>query len=239
MKFFNILVFFAGLAYFTNCFVVVYCCAYINNFVKFAHFLSKLGVDKYQTCPILIFKFRLIQEVLVLLNYHLNYVCGRYICMLYIIENKIVLLCVIPLGIAVTSASNITTDLVGSNQITDYSHIPHDTGLDPFMVILRCVSGLGPTNRDNNVALGGWYFNGIKVPVRRNCDGPVFEVRGAAGGRYPGLINLYLCGTFTTTEEGVYSCIMMNSSMMEQTMRVGVYISGRSESFVLIQYLFE
>ena len=57
-----------------------------------------------------------------------------------------------------------------------------------------------------------------------------FLVRGASGRRYPGVINLYLCGTFTTTEEGVYSCIMMNSSMMEQTMRVGVYFSGRSES---------
>ena len=62
------------------------------------------------------------------------------------------------------------------------------------------------------------------------CEGPVFEVRGAAGGKYPGVINLYLCGTFTTTEEGVYSCIIMNSSMMNQTMRVGVYFSGRSES---------
>ena len=62
------------------------------------------------------------------------------------------------------------------------------------------------------------------------CEGPIVEVRGANGRRYPGVINLYLCGTFTATEEGVYSCIMMNSSMMEQTMRVGVYFSGRSES---------
>jgi len=61
-------------------------------------------------------------------------------------------------------------------------------------------------------------------------DGEVFLVRGASGRNYPGVINLYLCGTFTTTEEGVYSCIMMNSSIMYQTMRVGVYFSGRSES---------
>jgi len=63
------------------------------------------------------------------------------------------------------------------------------------------------------------------------CSGPVFEVRGANTARYPGVINLYLCETLTITEEGVYSCIMMNSSMMNQTMRVGVYLSGRSKSF--------
>ena len=62
------------------------------------------------------------------------------------------------------------------------------------------------------------------------CNFFVLEVRGAGGRNYPGVINLYLCDTFTTTEEGVYSCIMINASMMEQTMRVGVYFSGRSES---------
>jgi len=81
------------------------------------------------------------------------------------------------------------------------------------------------------------------LPVADLCAGPVFETRGANGRRYPGVINLHLCGTFTTTEEGVYSCTMMNSSMMEQTMRVGVYFSGRSESidmyphYLIINYL--
>jgi len=45
-----------------------------------------------------------------------------------------------------------------------------------------------------------------------------------------GGISLHLCETFTTATEGAYSCIMMNSSMMEQTMRAGVHFSGRSES---------
>ena len=81
-----------------------------------------------------------------------------------------------------------------------------------------------------NTVLGGWYFNGIQIPVGSACTGPVLEVRTANSRNYPGVINLYLCGAFTTTEEGVYSCIIMNSSMMEQTMRVGVYFSRRSES---------
>ena len=92
---------------------------------------------------------------------------------------------------------------------------------------------------DSNTVLGGWYFNGAQLFVPSGggaceqielSDGEIFLVRGANGRRYPGVINLYLCGTFTTNEEGVYSCIMMNSSMMEQTVRVGVYFSGRSES---------
>ena len=122
--------------------------------------------------------------------------------------------------------------MVSSNQITDYSFVTQPFTLDPFLAILRCASGLGPSGSDRNIVLGGWYFNGAQLfaPSVTICEGVVFEVRGANSRRYPGVINLYLCGTFTTTEEGVYSCIMINSSMMHQTMRVGVYLSGRSES---------
>ena len=138
------------------------------------------------------------------------------------------------LGIAITGASNISTDLVSSNQITDYSYIPHNIALDSSLAILRCATGVGPSGSDRTVTLGGWYFNGEQLFVPSGgsgcLDGHVFEVRGANARLYPGVINLYLCETFTTTEEGVYSCIVMNSSMMSQTMRVGVYFSGRSES---------
>ena len=133
------------------------------------------------------------------------------------------------LGIAITGASNISTDLVSSNQITDYSFVTKPFTLDRFNATLRCASGLGPSDRNSNTVLGGWYFNGTKLflPVGGSgcVDGHTIEMRGASGRNYPGVINLYLCGTFTTTEEGVYSCIMMN-----QTVRVGVYFSGRSES---------
>jgi len=138
------------------------------------------------------------------------------------------------LGIAVTGASDISTDFVSSNQITDYSYVPHNVLLDGFSAILRCATGVGPAGSDRTVTLGGWYFNGERLFVPSGgsgcMDGHVFEVRGANARLYPGVINLYRCDTFTTTEEGVYSCIIMNSSMVEQTMRVGVYFSGRSES---------
>ncbi|XP_065905772.1 receptor-type tyrosine-protein phosphatase F-like isoform X3 [Dysidea avara] len=133
-----------------------------------------------------------------------------------------------------TGASDISTDLVSSNQITDYSFITQPFKLDEHLAILRCASGLGPSGNERPVSLGGWYFGGIQlhIPTGRICNGPIFEVRGANARRYPGVINLYLCGTFTTTEEGVYSCIMMNSSMMKQTMRVGVYFSGRTAPMI-------
>jgi len=101
---------------------------------------------------------------------------------------------------------------------------------DNFNAILRCASGLGPSGRDGNTVLGGWYFKGSQIHFGTSCSGSVIEVRGANPRIYPGVINLYLCGTFTTTEEGIYECRMMNSSMIEQTERVGVYFSGRSES---------
>ena len=138
-----------------------------------------------------------------------------------------------------TGASDISTDLVGSNQIIDYSPVFQPFTLAEDNSFVRCVSGLGPPAGDLNADLGGWYFNGARlfVPLGGSgCemnDGRAFLVRGANGRRYPGIINLYLCRTFTTTEEGVYSCIMMNSSLMNQTMRVGVYFSGRSESLYM------
>jgi len=114
--------------------------------------------------------------------------------------------------------------LMSDYQIDDNSYVTEPFTLEQ-MTIFGCATGLGPPGANNNTDLGGWYFNGAKIPVGSNC-GKVFEVRATD---YVGGINLLLCGTFTTTVEGVYSCIMTNSSMMEQTMRVGVYFRGRSE----------
>ena len=133
----------------------------------------------------------------------------------------------------VASTGGPGVDVVMSNQITDYSFFTQPFTRDEFDALFRCASGLGPPGADRNTDVGRWYFNGITLEIRdllALCTGPVTEVRGADGIRFPGVVNLYLCGTFTTTEEGVYSCIMMNSSMMNETMRVGVYFSGRSES---------
>ena len=122
--------------------------------------------------------------------------------------------------------------LIASDQITDYSFVtqPFTINSHDRNTFFRCATGLGPSGADSSTELGGWYLNGAQLPVDANCGHSVFQVRATNDILFPGGIDLFQCGTFTITEEGVYSCIMMNSSMMEQTMRVGVYLSGRSES---------
>jgi len=132
------------------------------------------------------------------------------------------------------SHSNPNTDAIVANQLTDYEFIIGPLQTDITGVVLRCASGLGPTGSDNNLVLGGWYFGGTQIPIGALlCNGMTsteFEVRSANRRNFPGIINLYLCGPLSADEEGVYSCMMMNSSMMVQTTRVGLYLSGRSES---------
>jgi len=109
--------------------------------------------------------------------------------------SKCIIMCLVHiiLGIAVTGASDISTDLVSSNQITDYSFIIQPFTLDGFNAILRCATGLGPSGSNSNTVLGGWYFNGAQLFVPTGgsgCEGPVVEVRAANGRNYPGVINL-------------------------------------------------
>ena len=121
------------------------------------------------------------------------------------------------------------SDIVTGNLLTDYSFI---TGTDNGLVA-RCVSGLGPTGTDDNTDLGIWYFNGARLPYGL-CEDPVANViqsRIATLMNFIGVINLWQCEpTLNITAEGVYTCIIMDSSMMNQTTRLGVYFSGRSES---------
>jgi len=90
--------------------------------------------------------------------------------------------------------------------------------------LLRCASGLA---HQNNISLGGWYFNGIELPeeILDVCDA-VYQMHSKM---YPGVVDLYPCGSLLPDEEGVYTCIMKNSSMMVETTRVGLYLNGRSE----------
>ena len=123
------------------------------------------------------------------------------------------------------------TDAVSANQLDDYSYIIAPLKTDKRGVVLRCATGLGPASDEKSTDLGDWYFHGKKVEVAHGCASEsVFEVRQAHLKNFPGILNLYPCGNLTHGNEGVYSCIIKNSSMMNQTTRVGLYLSGRSES---------
>ncbi|XP_065910263.1 uncharacterized protein [Dysidea avara] len=129
-------------------------------------------------------------------------------------------------GITITGLVLGNSDIVSGNILPDYSFVSELTSA----LIARCVTGLSPLGNDNTV-LGGWYFNGAQIPTGA-CSGPVIQPLGESVMSFVGVINLRQCGTFTTTEEGVYSCIMMNSSVMEQTMRVGIYFSKRTAPLI-------
>jgi len=134
---------------------------------------------------------------------------------------------VFTVGIAITRrTAGSSNDIVTANHLIDYSYII----ASGRALLVRCSTGLGPTGDDNTV-LGGWYFSGSKMS-NGVCTGPVVQPRGSPISNFVGVIQLHQCNdTFSTTFEGVYTCTMMNSSMMNQSMRLGIYFTGRSESF--------
>ena len=116
--------------------------------------------------------------------------------------------------------------------LTDYSYIgARDSGVSSGVHIARCVTGLGPSATEDNNDLGRVYFNGSRLAFE-TCGGSSRLVHPrAAGLGNPGVINVIQCSTPVTTDvEGIYTCTMMNSSMMEQSIRFGVYFNARSES---------
>ena len=91
------------------------------------------------------------------------------------------------------------------------------------------MTGLGPNGTNNNTALGGCYFNETKIPFAM-CNESSAIVQPRAALNWAGVINIQQCSEkFTTDVEGVYTCIMLNSSMMNESILFGVYSIRRSE----------
>ena len=121
------------------------------------------------------------------------------------------------------------TDIVTGNLHKDYSYITADA--PSGTLVARCVTGLGPSDGDDNNVLGGLYFKGNRIP-NGVCGTSPIQPNGAPISDFVGVINLYQCSAILPPEEeGIYTCIMMNSAMMNQSIRLGVYIPGRSKSF--------
>ena len=149
---------------------------------------------------------------------------------------------VFTVGVAVTR--NSLTD--ANDFLTDYSYVYASDSPGSGVVLARCVTGLGPTHTDINANgdLGGWYFiNGIMIPnsgVNQECGSPAINgkpavgaIQARPGAATAGVINLRQCDPFTIALEGIYTCTMRNSSMMNQSVRLGVYFSVRGESLDL------
>ena len=139
---------------------------------------------------------------------------------------------VFTVGVAVVRSSPTL-----ANVLTDYSYInPADSLSDDGDLLARCLTGLGPnsTSINANGELGGWYFNGTMIPnsdEAESCSSDVIQAR--PGGGTAGVINLRQCGIFSISVEGVYTCTMMTSSGMNQSIKLGLYLTGRCESLDL------
>ena len=149
---------------------------------------------------------------------------------------------VFTVGVAVTRNSLTDAD----DFLTDYSYVYASDSPGNGAVLARCATGLGPTGTTENANgdLGGWYFNnGTMIPnsgVNQVCGSPavnnlpaVGAIQARPGFGTAGVSNLRQCDPFTIALEGIYTCTMMNSSMMNQSIRLGVYFSVRGESLDL------
>jgi len=137
------------------------------------------------------------------------------------------LLYVHTIGITMTGEFNGNNMTVADNILSNYSFITERGGEG---LLARCLTGLGPTAGSNNSILGGWYFNGKKIPNGKCSSGAVTQY-GADINDFVGIVNLLQCKTFTVTDEGVYTCSMMNSLVALQTVKLGIYLNGRSKFY--------
>ena len=121
--------------------------------------------------------------------------------------------------------------VVASNVLDDYTYIHLDGSEQNGGILFRCSTGLGPTGSDTNDVIGDLYYN--NVPLTDGVCNGFMQAEGAIDiQRFPGTYNARVCnnGTLNTSTEGVYTCTLTNSSMMDQSVRIGLYLSGRSES---------
>ena len=122
------------------------------------------------------------------------------------------------------------TNLVqASNVLDDYTYILFDGSEQDNHILFRCSTGLGPTGSNTNDVIGILYYNNMPLPDGV-CNGFIKGEGATNVQRFPGTYNARVCGLLTTSTEGVYTCTLTNSSMMDQSVRIGLYLSGRSES---------
>ena len=131
------------------------------------------------------------------------------------------------IGIMVSDDA-VDNAIVSANAISDYSYVNDRSDIGQ---LTRCVTGLGPSGADPNSAIGGVYFNGNRIPNVGYSDSssPIVRLQSPGLNNVVGVINTVQCREFSTPAEGIYTCIMMNSSMMSEAIRFGVYFTGRSK----------
>ena len=140
--------------------------------------------------------------------------------------------CVFALGIALIGVmpGDGGYYIASANAISNYSYVNARDDLSERTLIARCVTGLGPNSTENNIALGRCYFNGSSLPFVNYCNNSLAIVQPIPAPGWAGVINIRQCREFTTDVEGIYTCVMMNSLMIYESIIFGVYFTGRGKS---------
>ena len=120
--------------------------------------------------------------------------------------------------------------IVSANAISNYSYVNAIDNIFQGIQIARCVTGLGPNSTESNTALGRCYFNESSLPFVECNDQSSAIVQPNPAHRWAGVINIWQCTDLTTDVEGIYTCIIMNSSMIYESIKFGVYFIGRGKS---------
>ena len=134
-------------------------------------------------------------------------------------------------GVTAMGQGDGTNLVQASNVLGDYSYILLDGSERDNHILFRCSTGLGPTGDKNNSVIGNLYYNNMPLP-HGVCNGFIQAEGTLNVWRFPGTYQARVCynGKLTTSTEGVYTCTLTNSSMMNQSVRIGLYLSGRSKS---------
>ena len=133
-------------------------------------------------------------------------------------------------GIIAMGQGNGTNAVQACNVLDDYTYILLDGSERDNHILFRCSTGLGPTGNDSNDVIGNLYYSNIPLPDGV-CNGFI-QAEGARDvSRLPGTYQARVCdnGLLNTSTEGVYTCTLTNSSMMDQSVSIGLYLIGRSE----------
>ena len=133
--------------------------------------------------------------------------------------------------VGITMMGDNTNLVQASNILDDYSFIYLNGTEAMTAVLFRCSSGLGPNSSYTNDVVGNIYYKNVPLTEGR-CSGLVRAEGAPNVDRFPGVYHARYCSPLTISTEGIYTCTLRNSSIMNESIRVGVYFSGRSESFI-------
>ena len=139
---------------------------------------------------------------------------------------------VFTVGVALINGTG-NNAIITANAVGDYSYFIARNVTGRKEIIARCVTGLGPSGNDNSV-LGELYFDDTKIEHEQKCAESQY-IQSKSGSQTAGVLNIRQCSGFSTSvedsvnAEGVYTCKMKNSAMLNESIRFGIYFSGRSK----------